>query len=311
MRAFRYSGLSVAVESPEACDLDWLEEFLAPAFTRISAATCDRRVTLDIDAARHAAMLALGPGPSQLPAVCFVMDSHVLCVQEWRGTDPCERVVFDAEHQVFYRVHAQTGDVEVLAPARRDRARMALMRAVRELAMVKAIETGGLLLHGAAFAAGARGVVLAGPKGAGKTTLLLYLLRDAGAALIANDRVLVKLDEGRPLLRGMPTVVKIRRGTLALFPALATALADGAYDHTRSVRESDRAPDGALSGSDETARLTLAQLSKATGSTTQAQAELSRLVFLRVSDTSRGIRLERLDLETTIRRLRTVLFGAE
>jgi hypothetical protein len=292
-------------------DLDWLEEFLAPAFTRANPAVCDRRVMLDTDAARHAAMLDLGPAPCQAPVSCFVMDSHIICYRKWGGTDPAERVVFDAEHQIFYRVDERTGDIGILAMARPDRARMALMRVVRELAMVASVESGGLLLHGAAFATGARGVVLAGPKGAGKTTLLLHLLRVAGTALLANDRVLVRIDEGRPLLRGMPTVVKIRPGTLAMLPALAAAIVGAAYDHTRTVWESSQGPGGPRLGSDETSRLTLAQLSRITGSVILAQAELSRLVFLHGSDATSGIRLERLDPETTARRLRTVLFGAE
>ena len=151
---------------------------------------------------------------------CFVLDGGTVCHPEWKGSGPDERILFDAHYQAFYYVERRSGHVRILATPRPNLTRIALMRVVRELAMAASLARGGLLLHGAAFAIGGRGVVLAGPRRAGKSTLLLHALQAAGALFISNDRVLARQGQDRVVLRGMPTIVNLRPGTLATFPAV-------------------------------------------------------------------------------------------
>jgi hypothetical protein len=108
---------------------------------------------------------------------------------------------------------------------------------VRELAANRAQRTGGLLLHAAAFAAGDQGIVVAGPKRAGKTTLLLHALSAASARYVSNDRVLVTADRGRAIARGVPTIVRVRRGALDRFPAVAARFASASYHHRLTLEE--------------------------------------------------------------------------
>ena len=68
-------------------------------------------------------------------------------------------------------------------------ARVALMRVVREYAMLYATQAGWLILHAAAVCVGGDAFVIAGPKRAGKTTLLLHALRNEQGAYVSNDRV--------------------------------------------------------------------------------------------------------------------------
>jgi hypothetical protein len=185
------------------------------------------------------------------------------------------------------------------------------MRVVRELAMAAAVGRGGLLLHGAAFAIGGRGVVLAGPKHAGKSTLLLHALQAAGTAFISNDRVLFHRVGGRATLRGMPTIVKLRPGTLATFPHVACRIRAQPYHHARTLDEASRPdarphvpPDGSA------VTLTPAQFCVVAEVGSVAEAGAWRLVFPHVRESATGIQLEPLDTVTAARRLRTAWFSA-
>lgn len=61
-------------------------------------------------------------------------------------------------------------------------------------ALVRHLE-GGLGLHGAAVAFGARAVVLVGASGAGKSTLAATLVHARGASLVADDTIDIELDD--------------------------------------------------------------------------------------------------------------------
>jgi hypothetical protein len=70
-----------------------------------------------------------------------------------------------------------------------------------------------------------RAVLVLGPKEAGKTTLLLHVLATGDAELVTNDRALVHApDAAAPRALGVPTFVRVRDGTLAIFPELARGL---------------------------------------------------------------------------------------
>jgi len=62
-----------------------------------------------------------------------------------------------------------------------------------------------LTLHASAVAIGARGVLLFGPSGAGKSALALALI-GRGAALVADDRVMLRRVGGALLARAPATI---------------------------------------------------------------------------------------------------------
>ncbi|HEY3176049.1 MAG TPA: hypothetical protein VGK94_09875 [Candidatus Polarisedimenticolia bacterium] len=72
---------------------------------------------------------------------------------------------------------------------------------------------GYLLVHGAAFSAGGRGFIVAGPPTAGKSTLALELAR-RGAILLSDD--VAPLDRGTGLLHAFPRAIGIRRDAVAM-----------------------------------------------------------------------------------------------
>jgi hypothetical protein len=108
--------------------------------------------------------------------------------------------------------------------------RVALMRVVREIATAcRKGEPAALAVHAAGFSMAGRTVLVLGPKTSGKTTLLLHVLATGAARLLANDRVRVDWvgAEAAPRAVGVPTFVRVRPATLAIFPELARGLPAG------------------------------------------------------------------------------------
>ena len=289
--------MTIRVESPEAKHLAWLDEFLVPAFERAENTTWERRVVLDVDPGRYAETLSRGPSPTGARPVCFVMDGRTVSHPEWRAAGE-ERVVYDEDYRAFYCVQPGIGEVRVITDGTLARTRVALMRVVRELAMVASIERGALLVHAAAFALGERGVVLAGPAGAGKTTLLLRAMADGRARFVSNDRVVVGREGTLARVRGLPTIVAVQSETLAMFPGLAARVRDRSYRHYATIAEATATAGQAARPVPTRASLTPAQLCDALGASAQAEAALWRIVFPQVDPDAGAVRLEPLDPET-------------
>ena len=299
-----HDGFRVRVRGPARAELAWLAEFLAPWFVTARGRGGDAVVTLGRRAGGLEARPTAWPGPRPTASLdVFMLDSRVVRHPVWRERG-AERLVRDEELGVLYRISRRHPHVRVLAGADRVAARVALMRVVRELAMLHAQRTGRLLLHAAALAVDGRGILLVGPKLAGKTTQLLHLLRAPGAGLVANDRVAVDLGGAAPHVTGLPSIVALRPGTLALFPGLAERIATRGHAFWRTLAEARPASPPAAS-----ADLTPAQLCEVLGVRAIAGAPLGALLFPRRAATARGVEVERLPPAAVAARLRAGLFG--
>lgn len=84
------------------------------------------------------------------------------------------------------------------------------------------------LVHATTVAIGGRGVLISGPSGSGKSDLALRLI-DRGAALVADDRTLVRAEGGRAVASAPATIagrLEVRGlGLLSLPAAPPTPLA--------------------------------------------------------------------------------------
>jgi hypothetical protein len=289
----RYLGLRVRVESADTRDLTWLQEFVAPPFEVVDAGGWNRAVSFEVETKQHAALMDLGTDHG-VTAPCFALDQQLVHHPVWASRSG-ERIVYDQEFDVFYHVRAGALHVRVVTAEGNRAARIGLMRVVRELGMSYVWRSGGIVAHAAAVRLGDEGLAIVGPKGAGKTSLLTFLLRHRDAQYVSNDRVLLRIENGRPLLRGLPTLVSVRSGTLAMFPALRDQLATRSYDHSTGLREA--APD-----SSEIPRLAThggrslspGQFCELLGVTRVTQTLLTGLLFPRVSGGRGGIELEPL-----------------
>jgi hypothetical protein len=196
----------------------------------------------------------------------------------------------------------------VSAPGNRD-VRSALFSVVRELATNHAQRAGDLLLHASVFAVDGRGVVIAGPKKAGKTTLLVRALHRGGAEYVANDRVLITA-EACPRAVGVPTVVRLRRGTLDLFPALARSLDAAGYQHRLTLAEAADDPGPRPASPGGARRVSHAQLCRVMGVGARSECAIAALVFPRITEEPGEFALRPLARDEVVARLEGALFGA-
>lgn len=282
--AYRCGAARIAVETGDRDASRWLAEFVTPWFEPCPALACSRDVRFRASQIEFESIERQYAVAATRPIPCFGLDSDVVQLAGW--TEAGTTVVADPELGSFYRVSAS--GVEVIARPGFPRARIGLMRVVRELLVSGAKAADRLLdLHAAAFTTSAGAVLLVGPKQAGKTTLLTHFLRSQRTSLIANDRVLVDVEPVLPIAFGVPTLVSVRVGTLELFPDLRrTANERPALFHSEEKREptlfdaADTYPSRGFS-------LSPAQLAQRCGSGTTDCAPIAAIVFPEM-DTASG-----------------------
>ena len=307
---FTYRGLQIDAWSAEPSHIAWLTEFLEPWLPVGRGAPPHVTVALTVDADRYRALGSAYPRPGQSPVACFVLDTRTVSHPLWREPDGSSTIL-DQEFRVFYRVSPAARRVEIVTAWSDGSARIALMRVIRELAMDHARRAGVVVLHAAAVALGEVGLLIAGPKHAGKTTLLVHALEEEGARLVTNDRALVDLSGGGEVrCAGLPSIVGLRPGTLAMFPALSERLRARRYSYVLTLDEGRTcAREGFPERDDGGADLTPAQLCDALGVEAVAEVTAGALVFPRIAPGVRGIALEPLPPAAALARVTESLFG--
>lgn len=298
-----YLGCVIAVEGGIE-DIEWLREFLVPPFA-LSRRTAAHRVRYTADAERYKALLARGTDDRARTVPCFTFDQRDLEYPLWQA-GPDETVIFDPEFRSFYVVGADA--IEIVAHRDNCWPRVGLMRIVREIATAHAEANGALAIHGAAVALGDRAAVLAGPKRSGKTSLLFHTLLHPGAALVANDRLMLHRAGTAWQATGMPTVISVRKGTRALFPeAFQAAIADTT---PASLSRRERASFTAQGAGRDDGALVLNpdQLCALAGVERTGTAELKAFVLPRVVAEGHGIALTPLAPKEAAARLPDTLF---
>jgi hypothetical protein len=216
-RTFECRGLTTVVEASDGGILDWLEEFLLPAFAVVPAGRAGRRVTVSIDPLRYERLEAsrrVAPGRA---VDCFTLHGRFASFPLWRESERW-RLILDDRNRVFYLIEAGARRVHLVAQGG-SRCLHPAGRVIRELAAVDAQSRGELQLHAAAFLHHDRGALIVGPKGAGKTSLLTHCLAGTGARYIANDRVFVGFSGSRAMVHGGPALVHVKAESRGVVPA--------------------------------------------------------------------------------------------
>jgi hypothetical protein len=290
--------------------VEWLAEFLTPDFsTRDAGEPADGIVSLREDDGELAALETTRPvRPPIVDGVA--LDTGVQPLEDW-SVDPLQPLFFDPAFGILQRSGREGRALTLVSASGNPKARIALMRVVREIAMQRAQRDGGLFLHASALAVAGRGLVIAGPKEAGKTTLLVHLLgRAAGARYLANDRVLIRLDGTIAHLGGMATIVSVRPGTLAMFPELARRLRDSGFHYARQLGEG-AAPSRPDVPADGRQALSPAQFRRVLGVEGCREAVARAIVFPSVTRRAGGIELRRLELDEAAVQLGRSVFGRD
>lgn len=303
-----WDGLRIRVESDQAADLEWLEEFLCPQLERTDDAGADYVVRLTNDDARHAELLAHRPAAADRAVDAFALDQQVIRLPAWPGSDG-GRHLFDEKFGVVYVVRATGDRAEVVAPGHPPGPRIPAMRVIREVAMNHSFARGHVFIHGSAVAMEDAGIVVAGPTTSGKTTLLIHLLRLGNTAYVSNDRLRVREANPAPLLRGMPTITTLRATTLDFHPALRDRLLTSTYRHRRTIAESEREGVPATPWNDGRYGLSPAQFCRLLDVPSRATAAARVVLLPRKTNRPGHMTCTRLDPVEVERRLHDAIFG--
>jgi hypothetical protein len=303
-RDFHFGGHAFRVEGAEE-PLRWLQHFVEPQFAVRDSDDPHEIIRFIIDGREHARLAACGPHPADLTRACFTLDSGIVTGRVWHVRDGAE-VVFDEARDVFYRRRPpEPSVIDIIAARDTAEARVALMRAVREYAMLYASRAGWLIVHAAAVCIGDDAFVIAGPKKAGKTTLLLHALCNAQGTYVSNDRVAVHATPSGPMVYGIPTIVSIRPDSTAWFPGFGPKLSGVRFDARSPATEPDvpREPTPGKAWS-----LSPGQLCDIVGAKSRAVARVAGLLFPQVDASTPGVTFEALGSEEARGALQGALF---
>ena len=229
-----YDGLRFEITSPSSSHLKWVDEFLRPHFTNGFAGGEAVKVELIVDPEEHEKRRRAMSPLSTVPV--FVLDSQVVHLPASR--DGMGGYILYAENfDAVFTVSADRHCVRIILREDGHTARSPLMKILREYAMNDAQQRGDFFLHASCFLGAHRPVVVTGPKNAGKTTLVMFACLRGGAKLLANDRVRVSSENGRPSIRGVPAIVSIREGSFEFFPEVGEELCRRQYHFRLNLDE--------------------------------------------------------------------------
>ena len=303
---YRFGPTIIDVETDDAGSGAWLSEFLHPWADATPHGHGDRLVRMTSSAAAFDALGRRQAVSSLRQVPCFALDSQVVSLPGWdndRGT-----VVADAELGCFFCLAGRV--VEVVARPGCARARIGLMRVVREALAAPALAGADYIdLHAAAFAVAGQAVLLAGPKGSGKTTMLIHALASGRADLLANDRVFIHGSPEPAGAVGVPTLVSIRPWTLQVFPRLRK----DAAERSASLRVGEPAPPRVEDGTAAETRdfaLSPAQLAHRLGVAMARDAPIAAVVFPVITPATDTWTFEPVSPADAAARLRECLYGA-
>jgi hypothetical protein len=312
-----YDNLVIGADSDDSEDLEWLAEFLCPSFRRLDAfasRVADCRVRLVRDPAAFSRWEDRLKSAGDLRTRAFLLDAGPVNL----GTIPDgdALVAHDDFFNVFFRWSPATGrnavdiidgdpvDLEEASHARR--ARVPLMRAVREWAMHHAFRRGRGFLHAAAVVRDGKALLLAGPKRSGKTSLLTAILQArTDVAYLANDRVMVSRLDAGVVCRGMPSIVSVRPGSLEFLPGVEPRLRASACGHTSRSLETTTP----VTLADGRYALSPAQFRRVVDARPVAEAGLAAIVFPRVRPEEATLSVRPLSAQEATQRLAEAVFG--
>jgi hypothetical protein len=306
-RDFHFAGHAFRVEADER-PLLWLHEFVAPQFAVRDIGQPDQTIRFIVDRDEHARLAGHGPHAHQRTIACFTLDSGIVRARVWDVPGAGE-VVFDDERQVFYRRWpSDPSVVEIIAAHDAGLARVALMRVVREYAMLYAARAGWLMLHAAAVCVEGNAFVIAGPKRAGKTTVLLHALCNEKGAYVSNDRVALQSGPSGLTVHGIPTIMSIRKESTAWFGDLDARLGAVRYDARRTVADRNAEGEVTVPMPARPWSLSPGQLCHLLGVESRASARVAAVLFPRVEASTRGTSFQELEGEQTLDAWRGALF---
>lgn len=100
------------------------------------------------------------------------------------------------------------------------------------------LQQGALLAHAAGVSRRGKGLALAGFSGMGKSTLALHLLSH-GLDFVSNDRLMLRREEGRPVMRGVAKHPRVNPGTIVSNPDLTALISEDELQRFRRMAQEE------------------------------------------------------------------------
>lgn len=238
----------------------------------------------------------------------FILDTRIIKLSAWYSSTGESRI-FDERFSVFYIINPQKLTVQLVTPSHNLKIRIALMRVIREFAMSKAINDGGVFIHGSAFSINQQGIIIAGRKRAGKTTLLLHNLHDSETQYVSNDRILISLTNTKVKIRGMPSIVSIEPSSLANFPQLQQDFFLSGFKSNLTENEAKINPVKPTVKKQGKYSLTPGQLCSLLKTTAVSEVEAKAIIFPHITQSTGTIKLSKLSLEESVKKINTALLS--
>lgn len=307
-----FRGLRLEVRGNDVGPVTWLDEFVTPQLHEDVATTARCRVEVTVDADRYAAMLAtpLSRSAGRHSISCFSLDGHFVSHPLWRD-EPEHRVIHDSAAGVFIMFDKAIKDsgaqfrVEILAIQDGRRMRLDVMRVVRELATLHTLKLGDMHVHGAAVIKGGQAFVIAGQKRAGKTSMLLNAMSRPDTTYLSNDRLLLETTREGVLVRGMPTIIKVRSDCLDHLSALPPV---GWQQPCLTIEECVRSDPLIETAAHRPGSMSPAQFRRWLGVPASSGVKLAAVVFPRVDPLMKKFEISLLGEAEATRRLADSLF---
>ena len=147
----RYFECAIRIRSDDSSALEWLQEFLTPAFSAEGPAVSgDWSVSLSssgdwFDELEHES------SRNRLSSFdCFTLDSQFTSCQGWVRPNR-QRVMLDRQYASYYIISESGRSVDIVVRKKSLRYRVGVMRVVRELATVYSHQSGHVHFHAACF----------------------------------------------------------------------------------------------------------------------------------------------------------------
>ncbi len=305
-RAYGFFEVVIGCESDCPAAIEWLDEFLLPAFDRRESRDCDFRVEIGTAAGEYDELAATRPAGDVRRVPCFALDQRVDFHPSW--TVSGLQVIADDKYAALYVFDGLR--LRILAPPGSIAVRAAAMRVIREIAVARALcDPRLVVLHAAALEIGGAALLIAGPKGCGKTTALAHSSVSARARVLTNDRAVLAFSPTGIEVRAVPTFVTIRGGPFALLARLARRTPRGVSPAHLLAAELEALPLLDPAAVPDAYHLSPAQFASALGVELAPRAELAAVVFPEIDADAETLAIEALAPAAAERRLRAARFG--
>ena len=292
-KIYQYNELNVQVVTPSLTEHNWLEEFFCPHFKVVDRAIPDYRIYFKEDTTYYNKLLSQKEQSKNELVNCFLLDNRAIRLPRFKITEH-KSVIFDDNFRVFYLIDADKLEIYLWTIDNNFRARIALMRVIRELTMNYLIGKPSLIIHGSAFVSDRKAIITVGNKGAGKTTFLLHNLQTEKHQYLSNDRLFISQTNEEYLVQGIPTIAAILPSTLEILPNIKSRLDTSFFQTKFTIEEAKKSRKPPQTSKNGKIGLTPAQLCQITDTVPISEAKAWAIIFPKITNQQGGMKFKKL-----------------